>query len=123
MTIKALSIRQPWAWLIVNGIKDVENRSWNTQHRGPLLIHAAKTMTAADYASAQDLAESLGIEIPPRNGFKLGGIIGKVNLVDCVREHNSPWFFGPFGFVLENAEVMKFIPLRGQLGLFTVVYK
>jgi hypothetical protein len=38
----ALSIRQPWAWLIVNGFKDLENRSWSTAFRGPVWIHAGK---------------------------------------------------------------------------------
>jgi ASCH domain len=40
--MKALSVRQPWAWLIIAGHKDVENRSWTTTYRGPLLIHAAR---------------------------------------------------------------------------------
>jgi hypothetical protein len=40
--MKELSIRQPWAWLIIAGHKDVENRSWTTTYRGPLLIHAAR---------------------------------------------------------------------------------
>jgi ASCH domain len=35
--MKVIVIRQPWAWLIVNGIKDIENRSWRTRYRGPLL--------------------------------------------------------------------------------------
>ncbi|HTV55212.1 MAG TPA: ASCH domain-containing protein, partial [Terriglobia bacterium] len=39
--MKALSIRQPWAWLIVNGFKPIENRSWNTNFRGRILIHAS----------------------------------------------------------------------------------
>src|SRR5437016_10859136 len=41
-TMKALSVRQPWAWLIVNGHKDIENRSWQTKFRGKLLIHAGQ---------------------------------------------------------------------------------
>lgn len=41
---KALSLRQPWAWAVVHGYKDVENRSWSTKHRGPLLIHASKQL-------------------------------------------------------------------------------
>jgi hypothetical protein len=42
--VKALSIRQPWAWLIVTGYKDIENRSWRTNYRGPLLIHAGRAI-------------------------------------------------------------------------------
>jgi ASCH domain-containing protein len=40
MLMPALSIRQPWAWAICAGCKDVENRSWNTKHRGPFVVHA-----------------------------------------------------------------------------------
>src|ERR1051326_1498970 len=40
--VKALSVRQPWAWLIIYGGKDIENRDWPTSHRGPTLIHAGK---------------------------------------------------------------------------------
>lgn len=40
VTLRALTIRQPWAWAIIHGGKDIENRSWNTKHRGPLVIHA-----------------------------------------------------------------------------------
>ena len=43
--MKALSIRQPWAWLIVHGRKDIENRSWRTKFRGRFLVHAAQGMT------------------------------------------------------------------------------
>jgi hypothetical protein len=42
--MRTLSIRQPWAWLIVNGHKPVENRDWATSFRGPVLIHAGLTM-------------------------------------------------------------------------------
>jgi len=42
--MKAILIRQPWAWLIVHGYKDVENRTWSTKYRGPILIHAGKTL-------------------------------------------------------------------------------
>ena len=40
--MKALSIRQPWAWLIVNGYKDIENRNWRTNFRGRVYVHAGK---------------------------------------------------------------------------------
>jgi hypothetical protein len=41
-SLRTLSLRQPWG-LVVNGYKDIENRSWRTNHRGPLLIHASST--------------------------------------------------------------------------------
>jgi len=52
--MKAISIRQPWAWLIVNGYKDIENRSWPTKFRGRVLIHASKGMTRAEYDDVED---------------------------------------------------------------------
>jgi hypothetical protein len=45
----ALSIRQPWAWLILHAGKDIENRDWPTKYRGPFLIHASKGMTRDEY--------------------------------------------------------------------------
>lgn len=47
--MKVLSIRQPWAWLIVNGHKDIENRTWTTRFRGPIPIQASKGMTLDEY--------------------------------------------------------------------------
>ena len=56
----------------------------------------------------------------PRSPMARGGIVGRVDLVDVVQEHESPWFFGPFGLVLANPEPLPFRPLRGRLGLFEV---
>jgi hypothetical protein len=47
-----------------------------------------------------------------------GGIIATAELTDCVTEHQSKWFFGHFGFVLENVKTVPFIAVRGSLGLF-----
>jgi ASCH domain len=59
----ALSVRQPWAWLIVNGVKDNENRSWRTDHRGPLLIHAS--LSAGGYTEDIEAVERKhGISVP-----------------------------------------------------------
>jgi hypothetical protein len=114
--MKALSIRQPWAWLIVKGYKDVENRSWPTYHRGPLLIHAARNCDLAGH----HLARELGIEVPPPELLPTGGIVGQARLVNCVRKWDSPWFSGPFGFVLAGATEVGFMATRGYPGLFEV---
>lgn len=116
----ALSIRQPWAWLIVNGGKDVENRDWSTSFRGPIYIHASKGMTGEEYDYAHFFAHKLGISIPHQSQLERGGIIGKARIVDCVRESTSPWFFGAYGFVLDHAEPLPFRPFKGQLGFFRV---
>jgi hypothetical protein len=49
--VKALTLRQPWAWAAIYGGKDVENRRWKTRHRGPLLIHAGIDVDAGGSAS------------------------------------------------------------------------
>lgn len=118
--MKALSIRQPWAWLIVNGHKDIENRSWLTHYRGPLLVHASKGMTRDEYIIAGTIAHQNGVKIPPFEELKRGGIVGRVDVVDCVDQDPSPWFFGEFGFVLKNAKPLPFQPLTGKLGFFEV---
>ena len=114
--MKALSIRQPWAWLIVNGPKDIENRRWYTSFRGPVLIHASTHFDLTSYQALVDLGERM----PPRSSFSLGGIIGCARVIDCVREHPSRWFEGPWGFVLAERKPLDFIGLRGQLGFFEV---
>jgi hypothetical protein len=113
--MKALSVSQPWAWLIVQGHKDVENRSWPTTLRGRFLIHAPKGF---DRVSYEGLSQTM--ELPPADQFERGGIVGAVDLVDCVRTHPSKWFSGPWGFVLSSPEVLPFRPLLGCLGFFDV---
>jgi hypothetical protein len=115
--VKALSIRQPWAWLIVNGYKDVENRKWRTDFRGWFLVHAGKQF---DHKGYKWVKANSKIKMPAINEFEMGGIVGSAEIIDCVTQHNSQWFFGPYGFVLKNAETLKFIPLLGQLNFFNV---
>ena len=117
--MKALSIRQPWAWLIVNGHKDIENRDWTTKVRGRVLIHASKGMTRDEYAFAFVHAEEQGVKIPAFGDLERGGIVGEAEIVDCVEDHPSPWFFGDYGFVLREAKPLPFRPCKGMLGFFT----
>lgn len=119
----ALSIRQPWAWHILNSGKDIENRDWPTRFRGRVLIHASKGMTRAEYEDGQDpLWAHKGpvIELPPIERLERGGIVGSVGIVDCVAVSDSRWFFGRFGFVLRDPKPMPFVPWKGQLGFFDV---
>ena len=117
--MKALSIRQPWAWLIVNGWKNVENREWSTRFRGRFLVHAGKGMTRADYDACRLFGEAFtALELPPMGALERGGIIGEAVLVDSVRHHESEWFCGPWGFVLDEARPLPFEPCKGALGFF-----
>lgn len=120
--MRTLSIRQPWAWLILNAGKDVENRDWHTPVRGRILIHAGKGMTRDEYEGADDLLAVIrhDIELPPFEALERGGVVGEAEIVDCVSESDSPWFFGAYGFVLRNARPLVFMPWRGQLGFFDV---
>jgi hypothetical protein len=120
--MKTLSIRQPWAWLIVNGHKDIENRSWATKFRGPVLIHAAKGMTGAEYNDAYHFALEVGIKIPPFNDLERGGIVGQATVTGCSDNSLSPWFFGKFSFDLTETKPLPFLPYKGRLGFFDVEY-
>ena len=121
--MRALSIRQPWAWMILHAGKTLENRPRRTHIRETILIHASKGMTTREYLDAMTFWENIGIpagaRVPQFWEFELGGIVGQVDIVDCVQESNSPWFTGPFGYVLTNPKVLPFRPCRGQLGFFT----
>jgi len=115
--MKALSIQQPWAWLIANGYKYIENRTWSTNFRGEFLIHAGKKFDKSAY---DFVLMEMKIVIPLAAREACGGIVGIADIVDCVTEHGSRWFFGPYGFVIENARPLPFRPYRGQLGFFEV---
>lgn len=123
--MKAITIRQPWAWLIVNGFKDIENRDWFTRFRGNLLIHAGASLTRREYDEAcafvfERVGWSLEAMIPSFESIERGGIVGIVELVNCVKESKSPWFVGKFGFVLRKPYPYPFRPMRGMLGIFNV---
>lgn len=126
--MRALSIRQPWAWLIIAGFKPVENRSQASQIRGGFLIHAGRAMD--DEAHAALMAgrhpvtgepSKLRLVYPPVRGesFKLGGFVGVAELTGSVTRHESEWFTGPHGWLVENARPIRFQPYPGQLGWFT----
>lgn len=115
--MKALSIRQPWAWLITTGQKDIENRSWPTKLRGTFLIHTGRKFDSSGY---DWVISKMGLAMPPPSEFRLGGIVGMAEITDCVTEHDALWFSGPYGFVLKNAKPLPFVPLPGKLGFFEV---
>jgi hypothetical protein len=115
--MRAISIRQPYAWLVVTGKKDIENRPWNTHHRGPLAIHAGlKRLPENDL---EEIARAYRMRIPEQE-LRRGGIIGVVDVVDVVTSHKSKWFEGPYGWVLRNARRTQFLPITGRLGFIQV---
>lgn len=122
--MKALSIRQPWASLIIHGAggiyKDIENRSWQTKFRGIFYVHASQVFDHPGYRWIQQQLPQ--VCLPHPTAFARGGLIGTVELSDCVDSHQSIWFQGPYGFLLNNPLPLLFIPLKGQLGFFPVVH-
>jgi hypothetical protein len=113
--MKALSVQQPWAWAIIYGGKDIENRDWYTPFRGRVLVHCGKKMSLGDVYYIEG---NYGVTLP--KDLPRGGIIGSVEIVDCVKQSKSKWFFGEYGFVLRNPIALPFTPYRGQLGFFEV---
>lgn len=140
--MKTITDKQPWASLIVDGVKDIENRTWKTNFRGRILVHASldnifkRVDSFRDILSAEQISDIVkkgkevdifGSHLPTRS------IIGSVEIVDCVVNHSSVWAeetFIPiegegypqkptYNWVLANP--IKFpepIPIKGRLGFW-----
>jgi hypothetical protein len=125
----ALSIRQPWAWLIVHGHKDTENRDWPTKLTGDVLIHAGKAWGPDERDTLDDLRAGINpadykdlaypLEDLPEHP-ELGGFVGIARIVGCVAGSDSRWFVGAFGFMLRDAAPLPFVPSRGHFGFYRV---
>ena len=125
MLMKALSIKQPWANMIIDGKKTVEIRNWRHPYRGRLLIHTGKKHDPVGKGM-----------FPDENITPLGAILGHVELVAITQyrvyeqwhegylEHLNPYdWFEPnlYGWVFENPEKLDSpIRMRGETGLFVV---
>ena len=139
MSVTALSLRQPWAHVVLHMGKALENRRWDTSFRGDFLIHASKGLTKADYYDCLETCQHvLGSQIlstfPPLKALPRGGIVGAARLVSVLPrcphwpcEH--PWHMPDpdkppltqFGFMLENIRpAPRFVPCTGHLGFFRV---
>lgn len=128
MSIKALSLRQPYAELIVQGIKTIELRKWNTKFRGKFLVHASK------FQPNDVLVWELGLSL---HDLEFGALIGVADLID-VKDYDklpaSEWemdapkhlagidyMTSTKGFILKNAKKFRYsIPCKGQLNFFNV---
>lgn len=116
----ALSVRQPWAWLIVNGHKDIENREWATRQVQRVFIHTGTRMTRPEYDACRLFCAKFDKQhlVPNFHALMLGGIVGAVDIVGCVTKSESPWFVGAYGFQLANAQELPFRACKGSLGFF-----
>lgn len=127
----AISLKQPWAALLVSGRKTIEVRTWKTRRRGPILIHASKTIDPRPEAWAWVTTPQL----LALTAFR-GGIVGRGELIECrsypTAEHfdadqpshlNDPSWFRPeglHGFVFENLTLLRFTPCPGNTNFFSV---
>lgn len=127
--MKAISVRAPWWWAILHAGKDIENRDWPTRYRGRVLLHASKWWNAGDITDDGETVGQIYRQAggqPRDHGFTYrmmrdvgGHIVGSVEIVDCVDQSESPWFFGKYGFVLRDPVAFANpIPCKGALGLF-----
>lgn len=139
--MKALTVQQPWAWAIIRGGKDVENRTTLWRHRGPLAIHAGKRLSERGVTSPLivDAWERRALQAPERlfTDLTMGAIIGIVNVVDIHLEFGgcceSEW--AETSYVQHDGSVRREIahlvldmpiefehpiPCKGALGLWTV---
>jgi hypothetical protein len=98
--VQLITVLQPYAHYIIHGsqsgFKDIENRVWQSNYRGRLYIHAGQKWyeDPADVCATQKIIDFMDSQC--------GYIIGYVDMIDCVDASDSPWFFGPFGFVVRN---------------------
>lgn len=128
----ALSIKQPWSWLICRGIKDVENRTWHI-HMPPLLNYPATPRRIYVHTGAKiddkawrfivqriDADTDLElISLAARHALALQAIIGEVDIIGCTGNSDSPWFTGPYALMLAGGILYdKPISCKGQLGFF-----
>ena len=125
--MSALTIRQPWAWLIVNGYKDVENRSWKpaaARIDQRFWVHASqRRLTRADLEDFLANVEELGIKRYPKSidDFVYGAIVGSAVIEKVVRGSKSFWAVrGNHHWVLGRARRCPPKKRKGQLGFFQV---
>lgn len=119
----ALSFRQPWADLVMMGVKDVENRSKRTHFRGTILVHASATRPPQDQIDWFTRAARRAGDLGEREVYEpdLGALLGTVDIVDCVTTSESEWFGGPYGWILSNPKPFRrIIPYKGAVGIFYV---
>jgi len=131
--VKVLSLLQPWASLVVMGIKKIDTRSWTTTHRGILLIHASKGKAGSIFAEELPFKK----HIQDFNKLPFGAIIGQVTLIDVVRTEElgmtderinsltleekafGDYSSGRYAWLLEDAVMFKeFFGTRGSMHLW-----
>lgn len=133
--MKAISIWQPWVWAILHAGKRLENRGWQAQYRGPILLHASKRFVD------REVFETMKEDILPLAGPRhllpkvtmgmlrasCGHMVGRAFVVDWISPIDEipagqePWYMGSYALVLDDVRpLVRPIAVPGQLGLFDV---
>lgn len=120
--MRALTVKQPWAELIITGLKDVENRSRRTTFRGRFAVHAGLRRAEFDDLDLECMPAKYRkriIDAWQRHKYP-GRVLGTVELVDCVQNSSSPWAIdGYWHWVLRDPRpYTRAVPAKGQLGLW-----
>jgi hypothetical protein len=131
LQIKAITVQQPWAWCIAAGVKLVENRTWATNYRGPLAIHAGKTVDHESIAMVKNLLVELGVipdleaKVPHPHLKATGAVLAVADLTgictDSARCRCGPWAaIGPKHWRLKDdvQALAEPLPARGAQGLW-----
>ena len=124
--MKVLTVKQPWAYLICSGIKDIENRTWPTKFSGRILIHASAKPANKPYMILNDeqckAIEESGKGVDFLQSYTNGSqIIGSVEIVNCVKGHSSIWAEkDAYNWVLANPILFEepITNIKGKLGLW-----
>lgn len=126
--MKVISIKEPFATLITNGTKKIETRSWKTNYRGELFIHASGKKPAKEFLT-NDFVKNITKDIK----MNYGNIICKCNLVDCIymdekfietikknpREYNcGDYKIGRYAWIIDNIEPIYPLPAKGRLNIW-----
>ena len=130
--MKVLSLLEPWASLIKEKIKHVETRSWKTNYRGELYIHASKRKVT----NKDDIVNNL-VHLLENNEFKYGYIIAKCKLINCIHmddeyitdiQNNKievicgEYSVGRYAWILEDIEILDIpIQVNGQLSIWNYI--
>lgn len=136
--MKAISLLQPWATLVVMGIKTIETRGWGTKYRGPILIHASMGKAGSIFATETPFKKY----IPDFSKLPFGAIIGQATITDVTRVENlgmndelinrltmeekafGDYSEGRYAWILEEpVEFDQPIPARGTLSIWEYDYR
>lgn len=121
----SITIKQPWAELIARGDKIIENRSWPTNYRGSLAIHAGKQPDKMTAGERDFLESDRGIVFPKPAELVYGAVIAIAELVDCIEFDSLPealaddkHAFGEWCWILANVHRIEPVKATGKLGLW-----